>query len=572
MKGFSKLHIKDAVQSHSKVDLSKNHITTMNFGQCVPIYCEELVPGDKFNVKQNVFARLAPLVVPTYSNNNLRFNTFATFVPYHQVWEPADSYLAGNVSFRGHSINQPYCTQADLFNFLDTKCFTNGSSEGYDYSYISSTGDTVYRTFTALGKFYFKVLRCLGYDLPRSVDYRTDSLWLSSLASVKLNLLPLLCYSHSWNSWLSQSTKTNTSELSSFLYDVKFGKDVTNKVTSGHFLYLGIDELLKHIKICYDNSYFTSAWESPNSPLNGVRIFNSWNTEDQVTLNITNIATSSNTPVQSQRVLDYLKRFDNWARRTNLAGSKEIEQIYSKFGIKIDDYKTRYPYKLGMSSTPIQIGDVTATADSNGVVLGEYAGKGILDQQCDYNFECHDYGMIITLGWISVKPIYYQGYNRSVLRTSPLDFYNPDLDGLQAQQVSKMELLGYTKNYRQHDIDNSLSFGFVPRYSEYLFPRDVISGDMLIYEGFKAWHLGRDMNSINFSNNLVAQSDLFCKMTPVDSEYSRIFNVAADAQEDPFIFTMYFDVNASRPMKSMSAKAELGEGDITIERNGSQTI
>lgn len=574
MKGFDKLHIKSAVSSYTNCNLSKNHITTLNFGQVVPIYVEELVPGDKFNIKNNAFARLAPLSVPTYSNDNLKFNTFSVFCPFHQVWEAADSYISGNTLFRGHSVVMPYFKMSDLHYFFNGYCLTDSTATDFNYSYIDSSGQTFYRKFTTIGKFYFKILKCLGYDLPRAVDWRTDSNWVIKLQNVNLNALPLLCFSHSWNSWLSQSTKTNTSELSSFLYDIKFGNNITDKFSDGHLSYFGIYLLLKHISVCYDNSYFTAAWESPNNPLNSMRTISSMPGDSSILLNTQDTLSVNNTSSTysiAQRTLDYLKRFDSWARRTNLSGSKEIEQIYSKFGIKIDDYKTRYPYKLNYSSDNIQIGDVTSTADSNGVVLGDYAGKGVISSNSNFKFECHDYGMIITLGWISVKPLYYQGFHKSVLRNSPLDFYDPTLDGLQAQAISRMELLGYTKENITSDTDTTKIFGFLPRYSEYLFPRDVISGDMLLYQGYDSWHLGRNLGPLNISNHLTAQSDVISKMYSTESEYDRIFNITSN-DEDKFFMTFYFDVNANRPMKSLSAKTELGDGDLTVDRNGSQTV
>lgn len=93
-KGFSNLHIKSAVRTHSKMNLDRSHLTTMEIGQIVPLFVEESMPGDKFNVSGKFFSRLAPLVKPTYGK--FQFKTMSVFVPYYQVADDIEAFLAGN--------------------------------------------------------------------------------------------------------------------------------------------------------------------------------------------------------------------------------------------------------------------------------------------------------------------------------------------------------------------------------------------------------------------------------------------------------------------------------------------
>ena len=99
MKGFDVLKVKSSVKSHSKLDLSRSHLTTMDFGQIVPLMVEETVPGDKLNVKAGFFSRMAPLAKPTYGK--FYFKTVSAFVPYHQVAWDIDAWMAGKTSFEG---------------------------------------------------------------------------------------------------------------------------------------------------------------------------------------------------------------------------------------------------------------------------------------------------------------------------------------------------------------------------------------------------------------------------------------------------------------------------------------
>ena len=122
-KGFDVIHAKSAVKSHNRFDLSQTHLTTMDFGEIVPLLAEELVPGDKFNVKGSYFSRMAPLAKPTYGK--FSFRTMAAFVPYYQVADDAEAWLAGNQTWEGTTTSLRSTTMLELakyFQSIGTKC------------------------------------------------------------------------------------------------------------------------------------------------------------------------------------------------------------------------------------------------------------------------------------------------------------------------------------------------------------------------------------------------------------------------------------------------------------------
>lgn len=70
----------------SKFDLSWEHWTTFNAGKLVPVYCEEIYPGDSFTIDQTALIRLeSALVTPVMDNLELKTEWF--FVPTRLVWE-----------------------------------------------------------------------------------------------------------------------------------------------------------------------------------------------------------------------------------------------------------------------------------------------------------------------------------------------------------------------------------------------------------------------------------------------------------------------------------------------------
>lgn len=581
MKGFDVLKVKSAVKNHNKFDLSRTHLTTMDFGEIVPMFVEETVPGDKFNVSANYFSRMAPLVKPTYGK--FSFKTVAGFVPYHQIAYDSDAWLAGKTSWEGQTPVQRFITVASLHSFVAINCSTTVSDPATaDYSYIVSDGSTTYKKFTNKGRYYVKVLNALGYALPQGVDERTNSDWWTSVKDTKLSAYPVLAFFKLYNDYMSQSQRYNISTLSSYLNNVKYGKGTQGYSTNGFISNVGLNTMFTNLFLNYENDYFTSAWQNPNGALasqdgiltaqapgysspDGVATHNLVDTKISVTGNSSSIFTAQ----IGQRALDFLKDFDDWVRRNNYSGSRAVQQIYSRFGIKTDDYKSHYAQVISTDSMPVQVGDVTATADATNVPLGDYAGKGIMNGGKNVSVQVSDYGLILILGYFTVVPMNSFGFDRRVLRTEPLDFYNPEFDGLGADAISVGEL--WTSPIVTGDtVTDDDVFGFTERYNSYRYGRDVITGEFRDYRAdgdMNCWHTGRNLAAIRTAGGLVAQSTSMNTLPQSDSEYNRMFsNTSGDVNH--FYMTAKFNVSAIRPMLNLNQVTQLGEGDTIVPRNG----
>lgn len=587
-KGFDRLHIKSAVKSHNKINLDQTHLTTMDFGQIVPLFSKALVPGDKINVNASYFSRMAPLVRPTYGK--FHFKTMEVFVPFHQVAYDVEAWLAGKTTWEGITPSSRFISYVDYVNLFSQ--VVNGLTSvgsiaaGYDFSVIGVGGNVDYRKFTQFGKYCIKVLNALGYTLPQNVDLRTTSSWYSDFGTAKISALPLLCFAKAYNDYMSQSQRFNTSLLTSILREVKYNINGTYYNSTSHCLTIqGIKSIFENIKLCYENDYFTSAWQKPNSALNA--------NESQVSASVpaisSNIISNGNVSVAlshpvimnsatdhyvslAQRSLDFLKSYDDWVRRNNYSGSRPVQQVYSRFGIKTDDYKSHYAQVLDTNVMPIQVGDVTSTADTTQAKLGDYAGKGIMSGGEGMQFHSSDYGYLFILGWFTINPMMSYGFDKEVLKNQPLDYYNPEFDGIGAEAISFGEVFTNPKNPDSNDstLDNYV-YGYTERYNEYRFSRDVISGEFRDYDNsadMNTWHTGRLLTAVRSAQELTAQSSSMNTLPQYDSEFKRIFSVTSG--RDPFYLTCNFNVSAVRPMLSLNQVPKLGEGDTNVPRNGNE--
>lgn len=580
MKGFDILHVKSAIKARNKFDLSRTHLTTMDFGQIVPLFVEETIPGDKFSVKGDYFSRMAPLVKPTYGK--FSFKTVSAFVPYHQIAVDSDAWLAGKTTWEGQTPILRTFTYETLVNYIINYCSTGtgATSTNCDFAYTASNGNVTYRVFTNVGRYYVKVLNALGYAIPQGVNMQTTSAWYVNLRGTKLSAMPLLAFFKLYNDYMSQSQRFNISPLSDFLNKVKYGKShVAWNNTTGELGGAALKLLFENLFLNYENDYFTSAWQNPNDALNTSESVNIVGVPSQSISGVrvehgmtdTDLYIPGTTQKIGQRAIDFLKDFDDWVRRNNYSGSRAVQQVYSRFGIKTDDYRSHYANIIKTESMPVQVGDVTATADTTNAPLGDYAGKGIMSGSNAVDIQVSDYGLLLILGYFTVVPMMSFGFDRRVLRNTPLDFYNPEFDGLGADPISLGEI--WSSPIVDSSTDSTTDdqvFGFTERYNSYRYGRDVITGQFRDYRptgDMNTWHTGRNLADIRKTGYLVAQASAVNTLPQSDSEYNRIFSVTSGSV-DHFYMTARFEVDAIRPMLNLNQVVRLGEGDTTVPRNG----
>ena len=88
MQGVKQSHFAIAPSANiqrSSFDRSHGHKTTFSASDLVPIFVDEALPGDTFNLRASFFARLNTPIHPIL--DNMYFETFFFEVPVRQVWE-----------------------------------------------------------------------------------------------------------------------------------------------------------------------------------------------------------------------------------------------------------------------------------------------------------------------------------------------------------------------------------------------------------------------------------------------------------------------------------------------------
>jgi len=86
----------------SRFKAQKTHKTTFDAGYLIPVYVDEVLPGDTFNLKMTAFARLATPLYPIMDNMHL--DSFFFFVPNRLIWNNWQKFM-GEQNDPGDSIS-----------------------------------------------------------------------------------------------------------------------------------------------------------------------------------------------------------------------------------------------------------------------------------------------------------------------------------------------------------------------------------------------------------------------------------------------------------------------------------
>lgn len=589
---YSNVKIAQAASDYSKIDLSSDTLMTFDFGQMAVVNVIDNIIGDKIKYDYRLFGRMAPLVFPTYGEFGQR--VISCFVPYYLIADDADSYISGityhggrravgrffyqkmlDIMFYGPFYNSTGGASGATWDFLrlmnetEINSYQNLLPQNRPLSVFTVetvNGDIFYYRLTSLGKQIYKLFRSLGYTINRKLVFDPSSSSVGSQnANVTLNAYPLLCYLKAYADLILPTAFYQTSPLLSMLASIKSGN--TNFMDA--LGYLSLDKMREQIKstlrVYYDSDYFTTAWQSTNSPLStssaSVGSFEDANNIVDMVADTENtrldLTRSNHTLSQTQ--LRFLRGFDSFVRRNNLVGYREFNAVYARFGLKPSEMRSNYTQIIDVRNIPVNVGDVTSTADTGDTVLGSYAGKAFQSGDTSFEYEAKDFGMFLQITSLYVKPMYFKGTRKHCLRKNAFDFYQPEFDGVGPAAISRLEVDG--------SLDDTV-FGFTERYNDYRFQQSNILGDFELDPLMYAWHTGRSSFGVQptaqTDNMLVYQTDNLG-----NSEYDRMFSVDSSVYPlDHFYQTWQFKVSAFRKIKNINAALDLGVGNIQLDRNG----
>lgn len=505
----------------SQFNRSHGHKTTFDAGYLVPIFLDEVLPGDTFSLQAAMFARLATPIVPIMDNMSLE--TFFFFVPNRLLWKNWQR-------FNGEQRNPD-----DTVDYLNP---TLGSDTGFARGSLAD----YYGLPTGVPKLAVNSLFFRAYNLIYNEWFRDENLQDSvpvdtSDGPDNPNDYQLLRrgkrhdYFTSCLPWPQKGAGVELPIGSTATVTIPSAK-VNIPVTGAGAPSFGQFGNLQHRGGGNDLVVYTTAGQTA-----GTQSLTWSNPALNASGNIGPLVGTADLSGATAATINSLRQafqIQKMLERDARGGTRYTEILRSHFGVVSPDARLQRPEYLGGSSSRINITPVQQTSSSDTTTpQGNLAAYGVVgDTFHGFSKSFVEHGIIIGLVNVRADLTYQQGVPRMFSRQTRYDYYWPALSHLGEQAVLNQEI------YAQGTGDDTLPFGYQERWAEYRYKPSIITGKMRSNDpqSLDVWHLSQ-----HFANLPTLNADFIEDNPPID-------RVIAVPSEPHFILDTYFSLRCARPM------------------------
>ncbi len=501
---------------------NRSHVlkTTFDEGKLIPIFVDEVLPGDSFKLKVTTFTRMATPIFPVM--DNLYLETFFFFVPCRLIWDNFQKFMGEQ------------------------------ENPGDSTDYLIPTYQANNTTAVAVGT--------LG-----------DYFGLPTVANVPFNILPFRAYWLIWNEWFRDENLQDSAPVSK----ADSGQAWTdNKQVNGFNWYepaprgkrydyftsclpwpqkgpgvelpLGTSAPVYVDRLDYpagnasfvqvlngsngvvdrtSKSVLFQTSENPNIIVNGYSV--SGVTSDL----FVDLSSASASTINSLRQAFQLQRYYEKDAR---GGTRYIEKIKSHFGVTSPDARLQRPEYLGGHTDRININPVVQTSSTDTTSpQGSLAAFGVSGARYHgFSKSFVEHGYIIGLAHVRADLTYQQGINKMWSRKTVLDFYWPSFAHLGEQAVLNKEI------FAQGSAVDDEVFGYQERYGEYRYKPSMITGKFrsTYAQSLDAWHFSQKFENLPTLSNQFIQ------------DHPPISRCLAVPSEPHFLMDAAFNLQCVRPM------------------------
>lgn len=511
---------------------------TMNTGDIVPIYFEEVYPGDTCKMHVDSLVRMLTPINPVMDQAFLDIYFFWT--PRRLTWEHFEEFMGANktdawtqkVEYTIPQLEAPEggWDEKSIAHYLGARMFTDKISIDAQYARTYALiynewfrnqnlsepaeltmGDAV--TQGSNGDDYVVDLQKGGHfaKAVKYADYLTRALPEPSKGPDVL--IPL---------GNAAPVKTGTQDhLPEDTNALRWAR--SNDYGQNWFVPEGLGAISTYLGSDQESG---NTWGKGTFTLEGSQLFAPANL-------YTDLSQASAATINELRMAFSIQRLFEQDART---GTRYTEILQGHFGVFSSDARLQRPEYLGGKRIPINMMDIPQTSATTEVSpQGNNAGmsKTIDNHDC-FTKSFEEHGILMGLAVIRTEHSYQQGIPRILSRKTRQDFYWPELASIGEQGIKNKEI------FAQGTDEDEEIFGYQEAYAELRYPvGNRICGELNsdYTTPLDSWHYGDDYDE------LPRLGDEWVKET--DANVARTLAIQNQAQ---FKGDFYFDQTWARPL------------------------
>ena len=508
---------------------------SFNVGDVIPFYVDEVLPGDTFQVKTSMVARLQTLLTPMM--DNLYLDTYFYFVPNRIVWQHWRELMGENT--------QSAWIPKTEYSVPQVSAPPGGWSIGSIADYMGVP--------TGVPHLFVNALPFRAYALIMNEWFRDEN--LSDPLNIPVDDATL--GGSNGTNYITDVVKGGMPFKAAKFHDYftsalpapQKGPDVSIPVSGGSNYPVqtlsqdipGSPTAPLRVKTFDEMPYNViginkstspqpgSVWASQNTPSGNADFFvptNLWAINDG--------SVSAATINQLRMAFQVQKLYEKDAR----GGTRYIEILKSHFGVTSPDARLQRPEYLGGNRIPVNINQVVqnSATQTDGTPLGDTAAFSVTtDVHGDFIKSFVEHGFVIGVMVARYDHTYQQGLERFWSRRDRLDYYFPVFANIGEQPILNKEI------YAQGTTQDDEVFGYQEAWADYRYKPSRVAGEMRSKAptSLDVWHLADEYTTLPKLSDAWIRED----KTNVD----RVLAVTSAVSNQMFA-DLYIQCKATRPM------------------------
>lgn len=520
----------------TKFDRSHVYKTTFDSGRLIPVFVDEVLPGDTTRMSVNYFARLATPIKPIM--DNIYLDWFFFFVPNRLVWEhwqnfcfeqedPDDDtdFVIPTVSATGNSKNAYI---GSLWDYFGLPVNTSGN--------LSGISALPFRGVYLIWNEWFrdenlqKTVKIQKGDTNEVLNSARSSEQPSWVFSSGTSIVP---------GFACPPRGKRHDYFTSALPWTQKGPGV-NISLSGNAPVIGSGDRLGLVPDIADKSVGYLSMSNNVGAMLRTETADEWDTGQIAFVTsdrsksglLADLSDVSAITINGLRTAFQMQKF---YERLARGGSRYTEVLRSFFGVVSPDARLQRPEFLGSFTKMVNVNPIAQTsATDNTSPQGNLSAYGVTAAKFHgFTKSFVEHGYIFGFVCARADLTYQQGINKMWLRSTVYDFYWPTFAHLGEQAIELREI------YAQGSESDSTVFGYQERYAEYRYKPSQITGKFrssVVNGSLDKWHLSQF-----FTNAPTLNEEFIVENPPI----SRIIAVT---DEPEFLLDIGFRYTTVRPM------------------------